>query len=82
MGLAMSSALRAFKMPGNPTSIEVGEMDDGNICIRLETTRRGMEPLYTLMYLQPQALELLSVALHRAAHDPSVWLPFPEDDDE
>jgi len=58
---------------GSPTEVIIVEYKSGNIGIELHTKRDGMEPLVTLMALEPATFAILFDAMFRAAHDQAVW---------
>ena len=58
----------------HPTKVKMHEFSDGSIVVTLSTVRAGMEPLETRFGLTPLTFSLLSEAMHRAAHDPTVWV--------
>ena len=64
----------AYSEGVHPTSVHMHEFSDGSVAVTLSTARAGMEPLETRFGLTPLTFALLSEAMLRAAHDPTVWV--------
>jgi hypothetical protein len=79
-----ATIVRSFELiqQGHPTSISVGEMSNGTMCIKVKTKRDGCDTIATGMVLGPVAFSLLSEAMFRAAHDESVWQVAPNKENE
>lgn len=73
---AAETVTRSFALrlaEDHPTTIEVAEYADGSFFVALVTRREGMEPATTAMRLTPKTFILLSMAMHKAAHNPEFW---------
>ena len=62
-----------IRQDGNPTEVIIIEYKSGNIGIKLQTKRDGMEKIVTPITVNPNTFSMLFEAMFRAANDQSVW---------
>lgn len=66
-----------ISMEDHPTRIRVEKREGDSFLVEIITIRPDLaEPLATSMFLSPKTVNLLSHALTRACHDPTVWFEY------